>query len=92
MFDTLTAYLQHWNDNHPDEIWLRDRQGDEFSDWSWSQSHGEVQALAAALEQRFPQRAVNIGILSRNRAHWVMTDLGIAASGNVVIPMLRSGR
>lgn len=87
MFDTLTAYLQHWNDSHPDEIWLRDRQGDEFSEWSWSQVHAEVQALAAALEQRFPERRANLGILSRNRAHWVMTDLAIAASGNVVIPM-----
>ena len=33
MYDTLTAYLDHWATECPNDVWLRDRQGDEITEW-----------------------------------------------------------
>jgi long-chain acyl-CoA synthetase len=87
MYDTLTEYLDHWARECPDEVWLRDRRGDEITDWSWSQVREQALAIGAWEEQTLPAGATNIGILSRNRAHWFMADLGSIAAGNVIIPM-----
>ena len=87
MYDTLTQYLDHWATECPDDIWLRDRQGDEITEWTWSEVREQAQAIGAWQEQTLPGPATNIGILSRNCAHWFMADLGSIYAGNVIIPM-----
>lgn len=84
---TLTAFLDSLSRDHGDRVWLRDRKGDEFTEWSWSDAHAEVNAAAAWLEQRYGASQSNIALLSRNRAHWMLADLAIIASGNVTIPL-----
>ncbi|MCP4299135.1 MAG: AMP-binding protein [Gammaproteobacteria bacterium] len=84
---TLSAYLDSLNEGCPDRIWLRDRKGDEYTEWSWSDARAEVNAAAAWLERRYGASQKNIALLSRNRAHWLMADLAIIASGNVTIPL-----
>jgi long-chain acyl-CoA synthetase len=84
---TLSGYLNDLADQCADQIWLRDRKGDEFTEWSWSDAHAEVNAAAAWLEKRYGASQANIALLSRNRAHWMLADLAIIASGNVTIPM-----
>ena len=88
MPDTLCGYLEQWANQCPDKLWLEDRQGDQFTRWSWQQAHEEIQALGAWLEGKFGANSkTNIGILSRNRAHWILADMAIVASGNVTVPM-----
>ncbi|MCZ6830560.1 MAG: AMP-binding protein [Gammaproteobacteria bacterium] len=87
MYPTLTEYLDHWSERCPDTIWLRDLQGDDMTEWSWQAAREEIHAIGAWLEQHFASTGNNIGILSRNRAHWIVADLGAIASGNVTIPM-----
>ena len=87
MYDTLLEYLDHWCEACPDKVWLRDRQGDEFTEWTWASAREEIHAIGAWLEQHFGSTGNNLGILSRNRAHWILADLGAIASGNVTIPM-----
>jgi long-chain acyl-CoA synthetase len=87
MLDTLTEYLDQWATECPDDVWLRDRQGDEITEWTWSQVREQAQAIGAWQEQALPESATNIGILSRNCAHWFMADLGSIYAGNVIIPM-----
>jgi len=86
MHATFSGYLDQWATQNPDEIWLRDRHGDEFTEWSWLQARTEIHAMAARLEQDFGS-GVNMAILSRNRAHWFLADYAIIASGNVTIPI-----
>ena len=71
----------------PERVWLRDRHGDRFDEWTWAESRDEVYAAAAWLETRYGSDRSNIALLSRNRAHWFLADLSICASGNVSIPM-----
>ena len=87
IINTVTGYLRHWAQEEPNRVWLRDRKGDEFNAWTWSQAEAEVDAIAAWLEQRFEGSANNIAILSRNRAHWMLADAAINASGNCSAPM-----
>ncbi len=84
--DTLTGYLNQWAADCPDAVWLRDRAGDTFTEWTWKQAADEIHAVAATLEARHGS-GTSMAILSRNRAHWFLADLAIIASGNVTIPV-----
>ena len=79
-------YLEQWASEAPDAIWLRDRQDDDVTAWSWARARAEIDALAAWLEERFGT-GVKMAILSRNRAHWFLADFAIIASGNVAVPI-----
>jgi long-chain acyl-CoA synthetase len=85
--DTFAGYLDQWARETPDTVWLRDRRGDDFTEWTWSEAHAEIAAMAACLEERFGSSGVGMAILSRNRAHWFMADFAIIASGNMTIPV-----
>lgn len=87
MEDTLTAYLDHWANECPNDVWLRDRHGDEFSEWTWQQAQEKLYALAVWEEENIPGPGSKVGILSRNCAHWFLADLGSIAAGNVTVPM-----
>ena len=84
---TLLEILDGNHNEYPDRLWLRDRNGDEFTEWSFADAHAETNAAAAWFEQRYGASQTNIAILSRNRAHWILADLAIMASGNVSIPL-----
>ena len=38
---TVFDYLNRWAQECPERIWLRDRRGDEFSEWSWRAARDE---------------------------------------------------
>ena len=87
MLSTYTDYLNQWNSQYPNQVWLRERNGDADTDWSWHQAHTEINAIACWLESRFETTGHRIGLLSRNRAHWYFADLGACAAGHVVVPI-----
>ncbi len=83
---TLMEYLDQWAAETPDKVWLRDRSGEAFLEWTWQQARDETYAAAAWLEENYP-KGTRMAILSRNRAHWVMADYAIIAGGHVTIPI-----
>ncbi len=87
MLPTISDYLNHYASEIPDQVWLKDRQGDEFTTWTWLEAQQEANAAAAWLEDRFGNQGTNIGFLSRNRAHWMLADMAVLASGNVSVPL-----
>jgi long-chain acyl-CoA synthetase len=87
MLNTFSEYLNQWNQQCPDKMWLRERSGDDIRDWTWSESFGEINALATWQEQNIEGRGHCVGILSKNRPHWYFADYGTIAAGNVVVPM-----
>ncbi len=84
---TLYEHVQANTSQHPDKVWLRDRLGDAFTEWTWQQGYEQISAVAAWLEQRYGSAKTNIALLSRNRAHWFFADLAIIGSGNVTVPL-----
>ncbi|MFT5032580.1 MAG: long-chain acyl-CoA synthetase [Bermanella sp.] len=85
--NTIMDYMQRWLQECPDRVWLRDRKGDEFAEWTWQSAYDEFEAVAAWLEAQYGDNGTNIGLLSRNCAHWMLADMAILASGNVSIPL-----
>ena len=84
---TLLEYSESLSNECPDRIWLRDRKGDEFTEWSYSDAYAEINAAAAWLGKRYGSSQTNMALMSRNRAHWLLADLAIIGSGNVTIPL-----
>jgi long-chain acyl-CoA synthetase len=87
MHSTLTAYLDQWNKECPERVWLRQYKGETFEDWTWAQAYTEINALGVWLESYFEGCGHKLGLLSENRPHWYFADLGSIAAGNVVVPM-----
>mgnify|MGYP003668942484 FL=1 len=84
--DTLPDLVAQWVEQAPEKTWLRDLDEKGSLDYSWRQAHTQISAIGAMLEQRFGHGEKMV-LLSRNRAHWVMADLAIIASGNVTVSM-----
>jgi long-chain acyl-CoA synthetase len=84
--DTLPDLIALWAEQNPDTTWLRDLHEHGSEDYSWRQSYEQISAIGAMLEQRFGHGEKMV-VLSRNRAHWVLADLAIIASGNVTVSM-----
>lgn len=87
MPNTYTEYLDQWNRECPDKMWLRERSGEDTRDWKWSEANEEINALAVWQESHFDGVGHRIGLLSKNRPHWYFADYGSVAAGNVVVPM-----
>ena len=85
--NTIMDYLDRWNEQCPERVWLKDRQGDEFTEWNWRQVRQELLAVATWLEKQLGDQASTVAILSRNRAHWMLADMAVIASGNVTVPI-----
>ena len=84
---TLPALLAHWAAIAPEADWLIERHGDASTRWNWRTAQAEVLAVGAWLESVHGANGSSMAILSRNRAHWVLADLAIIASGNVTVPL-----
>ncbi|KGE04150.1 AMP-binding protein [Pseudohaliea rubra] len=85
-YHTLPAQLAHWASECPERIWLRDLREEGSEDVSWAEAQCQVQAVAAALEERFGSNN-RMALLSRNRPHWFLADLAIIASGNTSVAL-----
>lgn len=84
---TVIDYLEKWSREQQSRVWLRETVAGVDRQWTWSAAKAEIDAIAAWLAQRFAGGGANIAILSRNRAHWVLADLAITASGNCSVPI-----
>ncbi len=83
---TLTEQLAHWAQECPERVWLRDLSEAGETTYSWSEAQNQVLAAAAALEKKLGS-GQSMALLSKNRAHWVLADLAIIASGNISVPL-----
>ncbi|MDA8659749.1 AMP-binding protein [Luminiphilus sp.] len=83
---TLTEQLAHWAQECPERVWLRDLNEAGETTYSWSEAQDQVLAAAAALEKKLGSDQ-SMALLSKNRAHWVLADLAIIASGNISVPL-----
>ena len=76
----------HWETHTPHSIFLKQPHGNEFRDFSYYEAGQQIRKIAQwLLSQNLPPRS-NIGILSKNCTHWIMTDLAISMAGHVSVP------
>jgi long-chain acyl-CoA synthetase len=84
---TPLSWLYHREKTNPQKIFLKQPIDDVWHTWTWEQTGNEVRMMAAAIiHMNFP-RGSHIATLSKNCAHWIITDLAIMMAGHVSVPL-----
>ncbi|MFC5409528.1 AMP-binding protein [Larkinella bovis] len=83
---TLLDYFYYWEKQQPKKVYLRQPQGDRYLDFTWRAVGKQARTLATYLNSLGLPPKSNIGLLSKNCAHWIIADLAILLSGHVSVP------
>jgi len=76
----------HWANNTPNKLYLRQPVGNQYIDYTYADAAKEVKKVAQFIQGNLKKGPKNVGILSKNSAHWMMADLAIAAAGGISVP------
>ncbi len=83
---TLLDYFYYWENETPDKIYLRQPFGDTFRDFTWKDVGEQARKIAGYFKSLHLPEKSNIGIISKNCAEWIISDLAIMMSGNISVP------
>lgn len=86
-FKTPLEMLYHWQDNSPNTVFLRQPVDGVVQEFTWQDTADQVYRVAAGLIALDLPPKSNIAILSKNCAHWFITDLAIMLAGHVSVPI-----
>jgi long-chain acyl-CoA synthetase len=79
--------LYHMETTFPNRTYLKQPLNGQWIDFSWSEVGLQVRKLASSIvAMNLPPKS-NIAILSKNCAHWIITDLAIWMAGHVSVPL-----
>jgi long-chain acyl-CoA synthetase len=82
----LEAFL-YWEEKTPNNIFLNQPKDGKIISYSFSEVGNQARKIAHALKAyNFPERS-HVALLSKNCAHWHMSDLAIMMAGCVSIPI-----
>ena len=84
--DTLIGCFYRWEKSQPAKVFLRQPIGDAFVDFTWAEAGRQARILATYLNSIGLPPKSNIGLVSKNCAHWLIADLAILMSGHVSVP------
>ena len=77
----------HWEKETPNKLYMRQPINGEWYHWTWSETATQVRKMAAYLKSLdFPANS-KIATLSKNCAHWIISDLAIMMAGHVSVPL-----
>lgn len=82
----LHQFLKY-EQEYPNDIFLRQPFNGQWKEWSWKQAADESRRMASALKALNLPEKTHIAILSKNCAHWMMADIAIMMAGCVSIPI-----
>lgn len=58
-----------------------------YQNFTWQEAGNQVRRMAAVLQKMGLGKDDKVAILSKNCAHWIMTDLAIAMAGCISVPL-----
>ena len=80
--------LYQWEKTSPDRTaFTQPLGGGALVDYTWAQYAEQVRRMAAHLLSLNLPPGSRIALLSKNTAHWMMTDLAIWMAGHVSVPL-----
>jgi long-subunit acyl-CoA synthetase (AMP-forming) len=79
--------LYKWEKQSPDKLYMRQPINDDWHKWTWADTALQVRKMATFLKNQDLEPNSKIAILSKNCAHWIMTDLAIMMAGHVSVPL-----
>lgn len=85
-FNSICENFYNWEKNTPNTIFLKQPYGDSWKDYTYGEAGIEIRKMVSALKALNLPPHSNIGMISKNCAHWIMADLAIAMAGHVSVP------
>lgn len=83
----LEAFL-HWEEKTPNNIHLKQLlPGDQQKTYTYKESGEEARKMAAALKSFGYPEGSKIALISKNCAHWMLSDLAIMMAGYISVPI-----
>ena len=76
----------HWAKHTPKNFYLRQPIEDRYLDYSFERSASEVKKIAQFIQNNLKDGPRHVGIMSKNSAHWILSDLAIAAADAISVP------
>jgi long-chain acyl-CoA synthetase len=85
-FKTMVENFISWEEKTPENIYLRQPQGDNFIDFTFREAGNQIRRIASGLQAMNLPAGSHIGLVSKNCAHWIMADIAISMAGHVSVP------
>jgi len=82
----LEAFL-HWEKNTPNHVFLKQPINGKFINYTFKEAGDEARRIASHFKTLNLKEGSHIALLSKNCAHWVISDLAIMMAGCVSIPI-----
>ncbi len=82
----LVGYFYHWEKNTPNQVYLRQPKDGQYKEYTWQEVGNQARRMAAALQTMDLPAQCNIGIVGKNTAHWIISDVAIMIGGYVSVP------
>ena len=79
--------MYKWETEKPNEIYLNQPINGIWHNWTYKEVMLEVRKMASYIKSLDLRENSKIAILSKNCAHWIMSDLAIMMSGHVSVPL-----
>ncbi len=83
---TLIGYFYEWESKTPHQVFLRQPKAGKHQEYTWNKAGEQARRIANALKAMNLPKKANIGIVGKNTAHWIMSDLAIMMGGYVSVP------
>jgi len=91
--DLLLESAYRWERERADRVFLtQPHGGGKVREWTWAQAVDEARRMAAYLKAQGWEPGSRIGILSKNCAWWILSDLAIWMAGHASVPIYPSLR
>ncbi len=87
IIQTPLEKLYHWTEQKPNQTFLRQPFNGEWLHFSWKKSEDEIRRMAAYLRSLNLPPQSKIAIISKNCAHWILSDLAIMMAGHISVPL-----
>lgn len=82
----LQNFLNH-SASQPNKVFLHQPVNRQWQEFTWQEVETQARCIANALKSQGYEKGSNIGILSKNCAHWIITDLAIMMAGMITVPI-----
>ena len=79
--------MYKWEEEKSDKVYLSQPIDGVWNNWTYNEVMGEVRKMASYIKSLNLEEKSKIAILSKNCAHWIMSDLAIMMSGHVSVPL-----
>lgn len=86
-YETPLDKFYHWEKTQANKTFFRQAYNGQWLSITWKQAGNEIRRMANYLKSKNLPPQSKIAIISKNCAHWIMSDIAIMMSGHVSVPL-----